>query len=144
MKSTQLNGLIHDKAAAGDLEAVMEMVNKDPALVTKYDIDGIVFTMNTPNGPGMINFRNIRWRTPLHWSTSYAGYEGCDRCKDISLYLASHGGDINIQNKDQMTPLEFAKRGPLGKAFAEELKKAAAGVPVRLVTLEPIVFIGVN
>jgi len=26
--------------------------------------------------PGMINFKNIRFRTPLHFSCAYAGYEG--------------------------------------------------------------------
>lgn len=55
--------------------------------------------------PGMINFKNIRFRTPLHFSCSYAGYEGFESCRDISLYLVSMGGDLKIKNKDLMSPL---------------------------------------
>ena len=52
----------------------------------------------------MVNFKNIRWRTALHWSTSYAGYEGFENCEEISYFLARNGGDINQKNKDLMTP----------------------------------------
>lgn len=56
-------------------------------------------------GPGMINFKNIRFRTPLHFSCSYAGYEGFEACRDISFYLVSLGGDLKVKNKDNLTPL---------------------------------------
>ena len=35
-----LHAAIHDAAEKGDLEAIMEMVNKDISNVSRYDIDG--------------------------------------------------------------------------------------------------------
>ena len=135
-------------AEKNDFEKVQEMIKKDETLLTRYDIDGqLALHFAAKNGyidmvkwlveqkPGMVNFKNIRWRTPLHWATSYAGYEGYEACEEIAYYLAKMGGDINQRNKDNMSPLDFAKKSPVGKHFAVNLKAAAEGVPVRPVDI---------
>jgi hypothetical protein len=76
-------------------------------------------------GPGYINFKNIRYRTALHWSAAYAGYEGFEACEEITYYLINNGADISVENKDGLCPVEYAKKGPLGKAFADRMKEAA-------------------
>ncbi len=43
-------------------------------------------------GPGYINFKNIRWRTPLHWACSYAGYEDYEGCEEVAYLLVKAGG----------------------------------------------------
>ena len=43
-------------------------------------------------GPGYINFKNIRWRTPLHWACSYAGYEDFEGCEEVAYLLVKAGG----------------------------------------------------
>ena len=35
-----LKSAMHEAAAAGDIEFVMDIINKDPRMVSKYDIDG--------------------------------------------------------------------------------------------------------
>ena len=40
-KSTLLKSQLHEFAEAGDLEALKELIEKDPKLVSKYDIDGL-------------------------------------------------------------------------------------------------------
>lgn len=90
--------------------------------IVKYLVD---------KGPGFINFKNIRFRTPLHWSCSYAGYEGHEACEEISYFLVENGADININNKDGFPPLYYAKSGPLGQKFANKLKEISKNVPVR-------------
>jgi len=82
-------------------------------------------------GPGFINFKNIRHRTPLHWAVSYAGYGGYEACEEICYFLIKNGADINVMNKDYFTPLDYAKKSPLGKDFITRLKEAAKGVEVR-------------
>jgi ankyrin repeat protein len=86
-------------------------------------------------GPGFINFYNIRFRTPLHWACSYAGYKGYDGCEEIAYMLARAGGDLNFKNKDGCSPLWYAQKSPLGKSFAANLKEAAKGVVVRPVEI---------
>jgi ankyrin repeat protein len=119
---------------------------QEPEQVSSYDIDGqLALHWAAKNGymdmvkylvdigPGFINFKNIRFRTPLHWAASYAGYDGYEACEEIAYYLVEHGADITIKNKDTMTPIKLAEKGPLGKKFADKLKEKAKGVePVPL------------
>lgn len=145
---THLKVAIHDAAIAGDFEKVKEMIEKDPTLISKYDIDGQIplhFAAKgghlemakwlIEKGPGYVNFKNIRYRTPLHWATSYAGYEGFDDCEEIAYLLVKNGADLKIENKDRQTPLDHAKKGPLGKAFHDKLKEMSIGVEIRPVDL---------
>jgi hypothetical protein len=37
---TQLRGMLHEAAEAGDMETVMKIIKADPKLVNKFDIDG--------------------------------------------------------------------------------------------------------
>ena len=45
-------------------------------------------------GPGYVNFKNIRWRTPLHWACSYAGYDEHEGCEEVAYLLVKAGGSI--------------------------------------------------
>jgi hypothetical protein len=47
LKQTRLKSAFHEIAEQGDLEKFMEMVNDDPTLLTKYDIDGMVLCPGT-------------------------------------------------------------------------------------------------
>jgi len=140
--------LLHDAALEGNFEKVKEIIEADPQMVSKYDIDGQIplhfaakgghYEMSKwliEKGPGYVNFRNIRFRTPLHWATSYAGYEGFDDCEKIAYMLVENGADLKIQNKDLQTPLDHAKKGPLGKAFHDKLKELSKGVEIRPVDI---------
>jgi alpha-galactosidase/6-phospho-beta-glucosidase family protein len=40
MRPTHLRDLVHDAAASGDYEKVVEIIMADPMIATKYDIDG--------------------------------------------------------------------------------------------------------
>ena len=40
IKQTHLNAMIHEAAEAGDLEKVMAILEKNPELISSYDIDG--------------------------------------------------------------------------------------------------------
>ena len=39
-KLSPLKSAMHEAAAAGDIEFVMDIIDKDPRMVSKYDIDG--------------------------------------------------------------------------------------------------------
>lgn len=86
-------------------------------------------------GPGYINFKNVRWRTSLHWACSYAGYEGFEDCEEIAVLLVQNGANFNQDNKDGFCPLDYAKKGPLGKAFVDKLRNAGKGVAIRPVDI---------
>jgi ankyrin repeat protein len=86
-------------------------------------------------GPGYINFKNIRWRTPLHWACSYAGYEGTEGCEEIAYFLVKNGANFNADNRDGFSSLDYAKKGPLGKVFVDNLRKAGQGVAIRKVDI---------
>ena len=59
----------------------------------------------------------------MHFAATNAGKAGYESCEPICYLLIVNGADINIENKDYTTPLEYAKKGKLGKDFADNLKK---------------------
>lgn len=145
---TSLNWAIHDAAEKGDFATVFDIIEKDPQMVSKIDIDGQIplhFAAKfghvdlarylIDKGPGYVNFFNIRYRTPLHWACSYAGYGGYEGCEEIAYMLVRAGGDLKFDNKDRCTPLWYAEKSPLGKSFAKNLKEYAKGIDVRPVDI---------
>lgn len=144
--STSLNSGLHEAAQYGDMEWIDEQLSDHPEWISHYDIDGqlmLHFAAKAGHidlvkylvekGPGYINFKNIRYRTPLYWAAQNAGT--VDNCEEIAMYLIEHGADINTVSKDEITPYEKAKKGPLGKAFADRMKAAAEGITPRPVDL---------
>ena len=84
-------------------------------------------------GPEFINFKNIRYRTALYFACAYAGEdeETTDAYVDIALWMVSKGADYNIKTKDEITPLEWAKKWDQKKktvGFKDALIAAADGV----------------
>jgi ankyrin repeat protein len=73
-------GEIHEAAKEGDLEAVMSLLQADPALI------------DTPDDGG---------RTPLH----HACREGQG---EVARFLLEQGADANVQNRHLVTPLHYA------------------------------------
>lgn len=143
LKETHLKSGLHDAAEAGDLEFLSGILDKDPSVISKYDIDGqlmIHFAAKlgyveltkylNEKGPGFINFKNIRYRTPLYWACQNAGKN--EGCEEIAYYLVENGASLDIESKDNETPYDKAKKSKLGKPFADKLREMSNKVEVRL------------
>lgn len=143
LRQTRLKSGLHDAAEAGDLEFLSGILEKDPEAISKYDIDGqLMLHFAAKNGyvelakylnekgPGFINFKNIRYRTPLFWACQNAGKtEGCE---EIAIYLVENGASLDIESKDFESPYDKAKKSKLGKPFADKLREISKTVEVRL------------
>lgn len=117
--STELNWGHHAAAEAGDIEGVVEFLAKDPKQISDYDIDGqtmLHFAAKNGHvelarylieqGPGFVNFKNIRYRTPLYWATYKAGeVEGCE---EIAIMLVRAGADPSIKSKDEVPYIDLS------------------------------------
>ncbi len=109
---------LHEAAAAGQLERVQHLVEKDPALAKSYSPDGFpVFALALENGADP-NYRYAAGYSPLITAAANGHLA-------IVSMLLGNGADLHVQTNDGKTALSFAlERGHA--AVAEFLRGSGA------------------